>query len=99
MPTPDSIEVLSIRVSNAENKIESVEDKIERAFRELQTTISALSFVRNDVYQSDQRSFYKEIENTNKKVDSSFKIAIWSLGTVASLVIAAALGIVLKVSA
>lgn len=99
MTTPDSIEVLSIRVSNAENKIESVEDKIERAFRELQTTISALSFVRNDVYQSDQRSFYKEIENTNKKADSSFKIAIWSLGTVASLVIAAALGIVLKVSA
>lgn len=98
MPTPDSIEVLSIRVSNAENKIDSVEDKIERAFRELQATISALSFVRNDVYQSDQRSFYKEIENINKKVDSSFKIAIWSLGTVASLVIAAALGIVLKVS-
>lgn len=99
MPIPDSVEVLAVRVAATENKIASIEDKVERAFRELQATISALSFVRNDVYQSDQRSLSKEIENTYRRADTSFRIAIWSLGTVASLVIAAALGIVLKVSA
>lgn len=99
MPTLDSIEVLSVRLTNAENKINSIEDKVERAFRDLHIAISGLNFLRNDVYLSDQRSITKEFESLNKKADNTIKIAMWSLGTVASLTIAAVIGILLRVVA
>lgn len=92
MSPPDGVsagEVVAFRLTSLEARMESMEVRMDKGFNQVRASIESLTFVRKDVYESDQRTATEWRTNMEKDVENARKIAMWSLGVVTSLTIGA----------
>ena len=73
---------LGWRMAALERQAVTSAETIEHRFDRLQRSIDGLSFVRSDVYTSDQRALAE-------KVESAARLAMWAIGLVATTAIGA----------
>lgn len=81
-PDEPSLAELSWRLRSLETTVGKVEAQINEGMASIHHRFDGLSFVRTDVYISDQRSLIE-------KVDNAHRIAMWAVGLTASTTIGA----------
>ena len=81
-PEEPSLLELSWRLKAVETTVSKMETHAAEGFASLGAQIANLSFVRADVYVSDQRALAE-------KVDNAHRLAMWAVGLTASTTIGA----------
>lgn len=79
------------RLRQLETTVGKLDHTMAGGFGELHTRISALTFVRADVYEAHRLAMERSIE-------ASHKLAMWALGMVASLVLGAVVTLIVAVA-
>lgn len=81
-PEEPSLAELSWRLRALETTVGKVEGQINEGLASIHHRFDGLSFVRTDVYMSDQRALAE-------KVDNAHRLAMWAVGLTASTTIGA----------
>ncbi len=82
---------VGFRLRALETTVGKLEHTMSTNFAELHARISALTFVRHDVYEAHRLSMIAEIQSTHR-------LAMWSLGAVTSLVLGAVVTLIVAVA-
>lgn len=86
-----TIQELEWRIKAAENKIDSIDDKIDKGFKDLKADIQALNFIRKDLYDSERKSL-------DDKMDSMKALVMWCLASIVGFAVTGVVAIALKVA-
>lgn len=79
------------RLRQLETTVGKMDHTMMSSFADLHTRISALTFVRADVYEAHRLAMERSIE-------ASHKLGMWALGMVASLVLGAVVTLIVAVA-
>lgn len=66
-------------------------DQMDKRLERMEGSVERLAFVSLDLYRSEQA-------NQNERIDSAVKLAMWALGLVCSLTVAALLGLLVRLA-
>ena len=81
MSADDPGGVVGFRLVAVEKRLDRMETSFNSRLDSIQGAIGTLSFVRKDVYESDQRAAARDMLALTEKVESARAIAMWALGT------------------
>lgn len=91
--TEDAPELAEVgwRLRQLETTVGKMEHTMSSGFAELHARVSALTFVRHDVYEAHRLAMVEEIRATHR-------LAMWALGAVTSLVLGAVVTLIVAVA-
>lgn len=87
-------EAIAYRVKRLEVEMAELRRHLDAGFDRLDVKMSALTFVRHDVYTSERGAFEKEQKLQDERIDSAQRLAMWCLGILVTSILAAVFGIV-----